>query len=152
MAARGHLSASSQSLRFILSLRLYSRFITSRSGPGYQWESNKLTVRHHKREPRGQPFRNQVLGHSGFLLDSMVSCLVQQLECWSVDMLILRPNASCLTNQFYLLFGSLDSFFGDHQAGFYIRVHNKALIFFFSTKTYVLNSVLPPKIYVKTDG
>ena len=21
--------------------------------PGYQWESNKLTVRHHKREPRG---------------------------------------------------------------------------------------------------
>ena len=24
--------------------------------PGYQWESNKLTVRHHKREPRGQPF------------------------------------------------------------------------------------------------
>ena len=24
--------------------------------PGYQRESNKLTVRHHKREPRGQPF------------------------------------------------------------------------------------------------
>ena len=24
--------------------------------PGYQWESNKLTIRHHKREPRGQPF------------------------------------------------------------------------------------------------
>ena len=24
------------------------------SDPGYQWESNKLTVRHHKREPRGQ--------------------------------------------------------------------------------------------------
>ena len=24
--------------------------------PGYQWESNKLTVRHHKRKPRGQPF------------------------------------------------------------------------------------------------
>ena len=23
-------------------------------GPGYQWESNKHTVRHHKREPRGQ--------------------------------------------------------------------------------------------------
>ena len=22
--------------------------------PGYQWESNKFTVRHHKREPRGQ--------------------------------------------------------------------------------------------------
>ena len=22
--------------------------------PGYQWESNKLTIRHHKREPRGQ--------------------------------------------------------------------------------------------------
>ena len=22
--------------------------------PGYQWESNKLTVRYHKREPRGQ--------------------------------------------------------------------------------------------------
>ena len=26
------------------------------SDPGYQWESDKLTVRHHKREPRGQPF------------------------------------------------------------------------------------------------
>ena len=24
--------------------------------PGYQWESKKLTIRHHKREPRGQPF------------------------------------------------------------------------------------------------
>ena len=24
--------------------------------PGYQWESDKLTVRHHRREPRGQPF------------------------------------------------------------------------------------------------
>ena len=23
--------------------------------PGYQWESNKLTFRHHTREPRGQP-------------------------------------------------------------------------------------------------
>ena len=22
---------------------------------GYQWKSDKLTVRHHKREPRGQP-------------------------------------------------------------------------------------------------
>ena len=24
--------------------------------PGYQWEIDKLTVRHHKREPRGQSF------------------------------------------------------------------------------------------------
>ena len=24
--------------------------------PGYQWESDKLTVGHHKREPRGKPF------------------------------------------------------------------------------------------------
>ena len=24
--------------------------------PGYHWESDKPTVRHHKREPRGQPF------------------------------------------------------------------------------------------------
>ena len=24
--------------------------------PGYQWESDKLTVRHQKREPTGQPF------------------------------------------------------------------------------------------------
>ena len=24
--------------------------------PGYQWESDKLTVRHHKQESRGQPF------------------------------------------------------------------------------------------------
>ena len=27
--------------------------------PGYQWERNKLTIRHHKREPRGQPFRSR---------------------------------------------------------------------------------------------
>ena len=25
-------------------------------GSGYQWKSNKLTVGHHKREPRGQLF------------------------------------------------------------------------------------------------
>ena len=24
--------------------------------PGYQWESNELTIRRHKREPTGQPF------------------------------------------------------------------------------------------------
>ena len=24
--------------------------------PGYQWESNNFTLRHHKREPGGQPF------------------------------------------------------------------------------------------------
>ena len=26
---------------------------------GYQWESNKLTIRHHKRGPRGQPFASR---------------------------------------------------------------------------------------------
>ena len=24
--------------------------------PGYKWESDNVTIRHHKREPRGQPF------------------------------------------------------------------------------------------------
>ena len=24
--------------------------------PGYQWESDNITLRHHKREPKGQPF------------------------------------------------------------------------------------------------
>ena len=24
--------------------------------PGYQWESDNVTIRHHKREPKGQPF------------------------------------------------------------------------------------------------
>ena len=24
--------------------------------PGYQWESDNVTIRHHKREPRGQSF------------------------------------------------------------------------------------------------
>ena len=24
--------------------------------PGYQWESDKLTIRHHKQEPRGKSF------------------------------------------------------------------------------------------------
>ena len=28
--------------------------------PGYQWESNNVPIRHHKREPRGQPFAQQV--------------------------------------------------------------------------------------------
>ena len=27
---------------------------------GYQWESNKLTIGHHKREPRGQPLPNRL--------------------------------------------------------------------------------------------
>ena len=25
--------------------------------PGYQWESDNFTIRHHKREPRDQPFQ-----------------------------------------------------------------------------------------------
>ena len=29
---------------------------------GYQWESNKLTKGHHKREPSGQPFSIRLLG------------------------------------------------------------------------------------------
>ena len=24
--------------------------------PGYQWESDNFTIRHHKQKPRGQPF------------------------------------------------------------------------------------------------
>ena len=24
--------------------------------PGYKWESDNVTIKHHKREPRGQPF------------------------------------------------------------------------------------------------
>ena len=28
--------------------------------PGYQWESDNVTIRHHKREPRGQSFSQQV--------------------------------------------------------------------------------------------
>ena len=24
--------------------------------PGYNWESDNLAIKHHKREPRGQPF------------------------------------------------------------------------------------------------
>ena len=28
-------------------------------GPGYQWESDKLTVRRHKRKPRCQPFHSR---------------------------------------------------------------------------------------------
>ena len=27
--------------------------------PGYQWESDNVTIRHQKREPRGQPFSNR---------------------------------------------------------------------------------------------
>ena len=31
--------------------------------PGYQWESNKLTIRHYKREQRGHPFPAGVHSH-----------------------------------------------------------------------------------------
>ena len=27
--------------------------------PEYQWESDNVTIRHHKREPKGQPFPNR---------------------------------------------------------------------------------------------
>ena len=27
--------------------------------PGYQWESDNVTIRHHKREPKGQPFSSR---------------------------------------------------------------------------------------------
>ena len=29
---------------------------STKPDPGYQWESDNFTIRHHKREPRGQPF------------------------------------------------------------------------------------------------
>ena len=29
--------------------------------PGYQWKRNKLTIRHHKREPRGQSFVQDII-------------------------------------------------------------------------------------------
>ena len=29
---------------------------TTTPDPGYQWESDNVTIRHHKREPRGQSF------------------------------------------------------------------------------------------------
>ena len=36
----------------------YQKSIQSSStpDPGYQWESDNFTIRHHKRQPRGQPF------------------------------------------------------------------------------------------------
>ena len=33
-------------------------------GPGYQWESNKLIIRHHKREPIGQVSRFPACYHN----------------------------------------------------------------------------------------
>ena len=30
---------------------------------GYQWESDKVTIRHHKREPRGQPSQQVPIRH-----------------------------------------------------------------------------------------
>ena len=29
---------------------------STKPDPGYQWESDNVTIRHHKREPRDQPF------------------------------------------------------------------------------------------------
>ena len=31
--------------------------------PGYQLESDNVTIRHHKREPRGKPFQQVTTGH-----------------------------------------------------------------------------------------
>ena len=28
--------------------------------PGHQWENDNASTRHHKREPRGQPFQNSL--------------------------------------------------------------------------------------------
>ena len=30
--------------------------LSTTSDPGYQWESDNFTIRHHKRELKGQPF------------------------------------------------------------------------------------------------
>ena len=39
--------------------------------PGYQWEIYNVTIRHHKRELRGQPFTNLNLIYKHFL-----SCII----------------------------------------------------------------------------
>ena len=54
--------------------------------PGYQWESDKLTVRHHKREPRGQPFPSHKLtdSHKG-TANAMPGRVAQSVTCLATD-------------------------------------------------------------------
>ena len=42
--------------QFRLKVKVQRSGIDTIKYPGYQWECDKLTVGHHKREPRGQPF------------------------------------------------------------------------------------------------
>ena len=57
--------------------------------PGYQWESDKLTVRHHIREPRGQPKSNtwkiinirQNLPYTASIIDALTPCLQGNFAC-----------------------------------------------------------------------
>ena len=45
--------------------------------PGHQWESDNVTIKHHKREPRGQPFPSPVM----FKCDFVTSPLVSWVRC-----------------------------------------------------------------------
>ena len=45
-------------IKLLLFSYIYAKFEVRKRAKirNHQWESNKLTIRHHKREPRGQPF------------------------------------------------------------------------------------------------
>ena len=56
-SCRQHLYIKVIALCCVLEQRSGIDIISStKPDPEYQWESDKLIVRHHKREPRGQPF------------------------------------------------------------------------------------------------
>ena len=42
--------------------------LSTTPGPGYQWESVKVTIIHHKREPRGQPIKSHFCRKSKTLI------------------------------------------------------------------------------------
>ena len=51
--------------------------------PGYQWESDNFTIRHHKREPRGQPFPSRWGTVTAFLYKIVVAP-----AAWSLQLLL----------------------------------------------------------------
>ena len=52
--------------------------------PGYQWESDKLTVIRHKREPRGQPFPSRLPQGTN-----------KQTPLAALSVSCLQPNSCC---------------------------------------------------------
>ena len=109
MATCGHMSASNQSLRFILSLRLYSSFITSRPGVCPKSFGETILCPLHKRGPTSDPndFRGISLVNTMYkifssILNKRLYALVEENEKLDESQAGLRAGYSAIDNIFSL--------------------------------------------------